>query len=341
MKPLRITVLGAGIVGLWQAYLLAYRGHAVRLVERTATPFTNSASQLAGAMLSPYCERESAEGIIEELGVRGVAMWRATFPEVTNAGSLVVALARDRGELAQFADRTTAHDLMDADDIARLEPDLAGRFQQGLFFRSEAHVEPSAAMAFLLNAIRRLGVDVVLGSASERVDSDIVVRCLGIAASSELRTIRGVRGERAIVQTNDVVLRRPVRLLHPRQRLYVVPWRMGTYMVGATMIETDDSGPVTLRSTLDLLGMAYALHPAFGEARIIALDAGTRPAFPDNLPRIIVDGRTIHVNGVFRHGFLLAPVLAELVADYLETGRKTPLEVFSIPEGHLVGVSGN
>ncbi len=126
-------------------------------------------------------------------------------------------------------------------------------------------------------------------------------------------------------------------MLHPRQRLYVVPWRMGTYMVGATMIETDDSGPVTLRSTLDLLGMAYALHPAFGEAQIIALDAGTRPAFPDNLPRINVDGRTIHVNGMFRHGFLLAPVLAELVADYLETGRKTPLEVFSSPEGHLVG----
>ena len=31
-------------------------------------------------------------------------------------------------------------------------------------------------------------------------------------------------------------------------------------------------------------------------------------------------GRTIHVNGLYRHGFLLAPVLAELVADYLATG---------------------
>ena len=48
----RITVLGAGIVGLWQAYTLLYRGHSVRLVERTATPFSNAASQLAGAMLA-------------------------------------------------------------------------------------------------------------------------------------------------------------------------------------------------------------------------------------------------------------------------------------------------
>jgi glycine oxidase len=92
---------------------------------------------------------------------------------------------------------------------------------------------------------------------------------------------------------------------------------MGTYMIGATVIESEDGGPVTLRSALDLLVMAYALHPALGEARLIALDAGVRPAFPDNVPRIVVRGRHIFVNGLYRHGFLLAPVLAELVADYL------------------------
>ena len=48
--------------------------------------------------------------------------------------------------------------------------------------------------------------------------------------------------------------------------------------------------------------------------------AGVRPAFADNVPKIVVRGRTIHVNGLYRHGFLLAPVLAELVADYLATG---------------------
>ena len=91
-------------------------------------------------------------------------------------------------------------------------------------------------------------------------------------------------------------------------------------MVGATVIESDDDGPITVRSALELLGMAYALHPAFGEAEIVDAGAGVRPAFADNVPKIIVRGRTIHVNGLYRHGFLLAPALAELVADYLENG---------------------
>jgi len=327
----RITVVGAGIVGLWQAYTLAYRGCTVRLVERTATPFTNTASQFAGAMLSPYCEREGAHPIVQELGVRGAALWAKIFPGVANMGSLVVALARDRAELAQFATRTEGYEVLNANELGLLEPELAGRFQQGLFYRSEAHVEPGAAMAFLLNAIRRLGVEVLLGSSFADTRNDIVIDCRGIAANSELKALRGVRGERAVVQTGEVKLKRPIRLLHPRHRLYVVPWPMGTYMVGATMIETDDTGPVTLRSTLDLLGLAYSLHPAFGEARVISLDACMRPAFPDNLPRIIVDGKTIRVNGLFRHGFLLAPVLAEFVADYLDAGLRFPEVISSEP----------
>ena len=55
--------------------------------------------------------------------------------------------------------------------------------------------------------------------------------------------------------------------------------------------------------------------------------AGARPAFPDNRPRIIPRNGYIYVNGLYRHGFLLAPVLAELVAAYIETGATHP-EVF-------------
>jgi glycine oxidase len=81
---------------------------------------------------------------------------------------------------------------------------------------------------------------------------------------------------------------------------------------------------MTLKSALDLLGSAYALHPAFGEASILDMGAGVRPAFPDNVPRIVIedDGRTIRVNGVYRHGFLLAPVLAQLVVGFLSDGRR-------------------
>jgi glycine oxidase len=91
-------------------------------------------------------------------------------------------------------------------------------------------------------------------------------------------------------------------------------------MVGATVIEREDAGPVTVRSALDLLGTAYAVHPAFGEAEIIELNAGVRPSLPDNVPKIVVRGRRIYVTGAYRHGYLLAPVLAELTASFIETG---------------------
>ena len=46
-----INVVGAGILGLWQAYQLAKDGFRVRLYEISKTPFRNSSSWLAGAML--------------------------------------------------------------------------------------------------------------------------------------------------------------------------------------------------------------------------------------------------------------------------------------------------
>jgi glycine oxidase len=336
LKELEISVVGAGIAGLWQAYTLAGRGHDVRLVEQTATPFTNAASQYAGAMLAPFCEREIAGPIVQELGLRALDIWEETFPGLVRKGTLVVAQARDRSELTRFARCTTGHRPVDADALGALEPDLAGRFREGLFYEREAHVEPGEAMGFLLGRIRRLGAKVSLGEAWKGGWSGAIVDCRGYSAKSDLPSLRGVRGERIIVQTSEIALSRPIRLLHPRTPLYVVPWGMGTYAIGATVIESDDVGPVTLRSALELLGAAYTLHPAFGEGRIVALDAGIRPAFPDNIPRIVARGRHIFVNGLYRHGFLLAPILAEAVANYLESGTKAD-RLFAESEAELLG----
>ena len=122
-----------------------------------------------------------------------------------------------------------------------------------------------------------------------------------------------------IVETSEVDLSRPVRLIHPRWPLYVIPRGDNRFMLGATSIEAEDSG-VSVRSALELLGAAYAVHPAFAEARILEFGAGLRPAFPDNLPRIAINKQKISVNGLYRHGFLLAPALAELTLGYVERG---------------------
>jgi len=77
---------------------------------------------------------------------------------------------------------------------------------------------------------------------------------------------------------------------------------------------------LTEGTALELLGAAYAVHPAFAEARIVEFGSGLRPAFPDNLPRIAIDKQRISVNGLYRHGFLLAPALAELTLGYVARG---------------------
>jgi glycine oxidase len=324
-----ITVLGAGILGLWQALTLARAGHRVRLIEISAEPFADSASLYGGVMLAPEREAETAPAMLRQLGREGVALWRNFYPALRSNGSIVVAAARDRGELERFARRTQGHRLVDGADLGALEPDLEGRFTSALYFPEEAHMPAPAALAFMLAEVQRAGVEIILGDASPEQDGETIVDCRGLAARDMLPDLRGVRGERALIRTREVTLQRPVQLLHPRLPLYVVPWDDGLYMIGATLVETEDAGPVSVRSALELLGGAYAVHPAFAEAEVVDLGAGVRPAFPDNVPRAVVreGGRRILVNGAYRHGFLLGPVLARTVADYIESGATSELLV--------------
>ncbi len=316
-----ILIVGAGITGLWQAVTLARAGHNVRLIEQSAEPFARGASRLAGAMLAPYCETESAEPLIAELGALAIPLWREAYPETRQLGSLVVAAPRDTAELGRFARMTSNFERIGADGIAGLEPALAGRYSQALYYPSEAHVQPSLAMPALLRLVAEAGAKIEFGVSWDGhlpPACDYAVDCRGIAARADLPGLRGVRGEMLVIETDEIALSRPVRLLHPRFPLYIVPWAENRFMIGATAIESSDQGPTTVRSALDLLGLAYTLHPAFGEARIVSFGADVRPAFADNAPKIVLRGRHILVNGLYRHGFLLAPSLAALVAHYIK-----------------------
>jgi glycine oxidase len=145
-------------------------------------------------------------------------------------------------------------------------------------------------------------------------NAKVVIDCRGWAARKALPELRGVRGEMVRIRSREVTLRRAVRFLHPRIPLYIVPRANGEFMIGATMIESAEKGAVSVRSAIEMLSAAYALHPAFGEAEILEMSADVRPAFPDNEPRIEERGNRIFVNGFYRHGFLLAPVFAERAA---------------------------
>ena len=327
MSQKQITVAGAGVLGLWQALTLAKAGHGVRLIDACAEPFAESASRWAGAMIAPECEAESAPAVVRDLGRQSLALWRAAIPGVVENGTLVLAPARDQGELSRFASVTERHETLNGAALAKLEPDLAGRFSSALYYRSEAHMDAKAALAGLLAACRKAGVTVAFGTRFDAAASGLTIDCRGYGAKADLKTLRGVRGERLVVKTSEVRLVRPVRLIHPRQPIYVVPQGDNRFVIGATVIEREDDGPMTVRSALELLGSAYALHPAFAEAAILDMGAGVRPAFPDNVPRVFVEGggQRIRVNGAYRHGFLLAPVLAQSVAGFLATGAPSAL----------------
>jgi glycine oxidase len=143
----------------------------------------------------------------------------------------------------------------------------------------------------------------------------VIVDCRGWAARDLLTDLRGVRGEMLLVRTREVTLARPVRLLHPRIPLYIAPRAEGLFMIGATMIESAETGGVTARSAIELLSAAFALHPAFGEAEIVEMSADVRPAFADNAPRLVEHGGRLCLNGAYRHGYLLAPDLAVEAAE--------------------------
>jgi glycine oxidase len=319
---MRVLVKGAGVAGLTAAFELAARGATVTVAE-IRHGLGGNASWFAGGMLAPWCERESAEQPVLDLGRDAAGWWDSVLPgQVTRAGTLVVTAPRDTGELDRFASRTSGHRRVDENEIAILEPDLAGRFRRGLLFPDEAHLDPRQAMAALHDRLAAMGVEFRFGCDARHVSGfDRQIDCTGIAAAVD--RLRGVRGEMLILRTPDISLSRPVRLVHPRFPLYAVPRTEHRFMIGATMIESQSAGPVTARSMMELLGAAYALHPAFGEAGIVETGVGIRPAFPDNLPRVETNGEIIAINGLYRHGFLLAPAMARQAADLVFSQDRT------------------
>jgi glycine oxidase len=315
-----ISIIGAGIAGAWQALLFATAGHEVTLHERSDAAMLQSTSHWAGGMLAPYCEAEVSEPLIIRLGLRSLDLWRQHFPKTAFNGSLVVAHPRDRADFDRFAKMTSGHQRLDAAGMAEIEPALEGRFRDGLFYADEGHVEPRRVLPQLHARLVEAGGNIQFNSDANPDDCDgIVIDCRGLAARDTQGELRGVKGEMIVVETDEIEFARPIRLIHPRWPLYIIPRADHQFMIGATTIEAEDTG-VSVRSALELLSAAYAVHPAFAEARIVEFGSGLRPAFPDNLPRIAVNDEKISVNGLYRHGFLLAPALAELTLGYVERG---------------------
>ncbi len=341
MHPYQIAVIGAGITGLTQALYLQRQGHRITLFERGGERLDHHCSHVGAGMLAPYCELSEAEAEVAHWGVSALALWRQIVPTLAQPvhmsceGTLVVAHHRDRAGMQHLAERVEhagfgAHlRRLRRDELRELEPELEGRFGEGLYLSPEGEIDPRSLLPAMVATLRRDGAtlcfetevqDLAPGEITvrdERQAFDWILDCRGLAASDRITDLRGVRGEILALRTGEVGLRRPIRMMHPRYPLYIVPRPGDRFVVGATSIESDSLRPATVRSALELLSAAYALHPAFAEAEIVEMKVQCRPTLPDHLPRIVQQDNLLRINGLYRHGYLLSPLVAETVATFI------------------------
>ncbi|GAA5315302.1 MAG: glycine oxidase ThiO [Candidatus Pelagadaptatus aseana] len=345
---MNIGIVGAGIMGRLLGWQLQTSGYQVTLFDKDPIDCGTAAAYTAAGMLAPYSELESAEDVVYQLGQRSLVLWPQWIEQLEaqhyfhQAGSLVVAHPQDTADLEHF-NQTLKHKLPDHQDIAylnqqqlrELEPELASHFQSATSLQGESWVYTKEIMATLAHRLMSAGANwyaettvshVEPGSITTDCGSyqfDCVIDCRGLGAKPDIAKLRGVRGEVIHVQAPEVNLKRMVRLMHPRYRLYLVPRDNHHYILGATQIESEDTSGISVRSALELLSALYAIHPGFAEARVVETLTNCRPALLDNLPAIHKQDGLIQVNGLYRHGYLLAPALAEQVVATLEGSGKT------------------
>ncbi len=165
---------------------------------------------------------------------------------------------------------------------------------------------------------------------------DWVFDCRGLGARVEWPQLRGVRGEVVRLHAPDVKLQRPTRLIHPRYPIYIAPKENHVFVIGATEIETEDLSPASVRSALELLSAAYTVHSGFAEARILEINTQARPTLADNLPAIRCLGeRTLQINGLYRHGFLISPAMLDVVVEWVQHHTTQLAEQFNLKFEHV------
>lgn len=350
------AILGAGLMGRLLAVTLAQAGCRVDLFEAGSADGEGAAARVAAAMLAPLAEAAVAPLPVVRMGQHALARWPQLLATLDapvffqREGTLVLWHRQDASEAARLG-RVLAHtgtqmpelpamQTLDARGIAALEPSLAHRFAQGYFLPQEGQLDNRALLVALRATLEahpavnlhwqspRSLDDFTPGQAGQ---PDRVIDCRGLGARPQWSDLRGVRGEVIRVHAPGVTLSRPTRLVHPRYPLYIAPKPDNLFVIGATEIESDDMSPASVRSTLELLSAAYAVHSGFAEARIVEIAVQCRPTLPDNLPAIRQPRpNVLQINGLYRHGFLIAPALLDVAMELLSDGRSILADRFGL-----------
>jgi len=333
---MNIAIAGVGLVGRVLVLNLLRQGHTLTLFDEDHVYGDNAAGMTAAGMLAVFAELESADSVIFEHGKRSIALWPALLEQLDIAdayqqkGSIITAHPQDYGELEHFiatlkskVDEASEIKLLDKEGIKALEPDLE-QHSKAFYIPHEGQVDAQrfmkASSDYLLShadvtwhqevTVDKLGEGQICFE-DKCEDFDWVFDARGLGAQDEVKHLRGVRGEVFWLDAPEVNITRPTRMLHPRYKIYIVPRPNNRYIIGATEIESEDKSPMSVRSSLELLSAVYSMHSGFAEARIVNMVTNCRPTLKDNLPAIVQGEKITRINGLYRHGYLLAPAIVE------------------------------
>ncbi len=348
---MRAGIAGAGVMGRLLAFYLIKAGWEVTLYEAEDTLDALNCSMVAAGLLNPVAELGKAHPLIYHLGMEAVQKHYPGIIEELNGfaaepiffqikGSLVVAHPKDQAELQLLIDTLRGKigsqplfQCVNQAELIDLEPQL-NKWENAYYFLPEGNIDNQAYLAALAAFLTARGANWRLHTRvqevkpnkiilEDRVETfDLVCDCRGLGATSNFPEIRGIRGELLWLYAPEVSIQRPVRLMHPRHSIYIVPRPNSVYIIGASQIETHDTSPISVRTVLELLSSAYYVHSGFAEARLLKTMTQNRPTLADHLPKLRYAPGFIAINGLYRHGFLISPTLVQEVMQWLESGIK-------------------
>ncbi|MBU1669278.1 FAD-dependent oxidoreductase [bacterium] len=333
---MNVAIAGAGLVGRVLALNLLNNGYTITLYDSDTAYGEEAAGITAAGMLAVFAELESAESIIFDIGQRSIELWPSLLEQLNimesfqHKGSIITAHPQDASELDHFistlqskVEEASKIKMLNKEEIMALEPDL-DQHSKGFYLPHEGQVDAQVFMKtssdYLLahpNVTWHERTEVTslsegtINIGEETYNYDWVFDARGLGANVEMKDLRGVRGEVFWLEAPEVKISRPTRMLHPRYKIYIVPRPNNRYIIGATEIESEDKSPMSVRSSLELLSAVYSMHTGFAEARIVNMTTNCRPAFKDNLPKIEHADKLTRINGLYRHGYLMAPAIVE------------------------------
>jgi len=353
-RAVNITVIGAGVVGSAVAYELASRGAHVRLVDARG-PGRGATGASAG-ILAPHIESHAPAFL--RLALCSLASYDAFIHRVqTDAHQQVeyqrngtVQVALDATQAAEIIDAARGlqaagveHVLLDAHEARQLEPALSDRAAAALLVPAHGYVSASRLTTALVQAAvnhgavvstaRVLRIDDASQGATviteeEAIHADAIVVATGSwsiegGRAPQPPAVKPIRGQLVHLRLDEPVASRVVWSAD----CYLVPWRDGSVLVGATVEDVGFDESTTADGVRCLLNAASDLMPTLRHARFQEARAGLRPRTTDGLPAI---GRSstmphvFHAVGHYRNGVLLAPLTAALMADLVLDGRERP-----------------